>query len=561
MVNVNNKKTGSLLYFFIGVVTIIILNQLSSRYFFRIDLTEEKRYSISETTKDLLRNLDEVVYVDVYLEGEFPPSFKRLQKSIRETLNEYKIYADDRLQYRFIDPSAATSEKVKNEFYQSLAGKGIQPTNVYDNKNGKATTNLIFPGAVLTYGTNETGINLLKGNKASSPEEQINQSIEGIEFELSAAIKKLSETRTKRIAILHGHGELDTLQTAGLTSELLQHFRVYHVNLTSREDLIGYDALIMAKPTEAFSEKDKYKIDQFIMRGGKAVFLLDALAVDMDSASAQGTIALPFDTNLDNLFFKYGFRVNKNFVLDLKASPYPVVVGNMGENPQVMLLTWPFFPLVNHFSDHVISRNLDAVYTRFVSSIDTLKATGIRKTPLFSTSQYSRIMSAPVKVSINDLREEMKPEYFTSGPQTIAWLYEGRFSSLYKNRFLPEGVDKADFLADGNDSKIIIVSDGDIAQNDVNPQTQKPVELGFDQFTNKKYANAEFLVNAMIYMLEEDGLIKTRSKEIMIRPLDKVKIKDQKVFWQLVNILIPVILILIFGVLKYGYRKRKYTRF
>lgn len=561
MVTMGNKKTGAFLEFFIGIMMVIIINQLSSHYFFRMDLTEEKRYSISNSTIKILENLDDVVYINVYLEGDLPAPFRRLQKAIRETLEAFKMYAGNNLQFRFINPSTATTRKARNKYYQSLALKGIQPTNLYNSRDGKKTQSLIFPGAIVSYGLKETAVMMLSGNKTAGPQEQLNQSIENIEYELSNTIRKISQPVSKKIAILQGHGELDTLHIKGLSTVLSGQYKVRYVNLSSVEELAGFDAMIMAKPTMEFSESDKYKIDQFIMHGGRAVFLIDMLSVNMDSAGGQGTYAVPVKLNLDDLLFKYGFRFNQNYIIDLMAGKYPVVVGNMGQNPQVKLLTWPFFPLINNFSRHPIVKNLDAVYTRFAGNIDTVKATGIKRTPLMSTSKYSRVLSPPVHVGVNDLRNEMKPEFFNAGPQVISWLAEGHFTSLYKNHFLPPGVDESQYIADGLENKIVVVSDGDIARNEVNPKTGVPLELGFDPFTQTKFANAEFLINTITYMVEEDGLINTRLKEILIRPLDEVIIKKNKVSIQLINLLLPVLLIIIFGLIKNILRKNKYARF
>jgi gliding-associated putative ABC transporter substrate-binding component GldG len=547
--------------FLVGVMVIVLINQLLSGMIYRMDLTEEKRYTISEPSKNLLQNLEDVVFVEVYLEGQLPAGVKRLQKSIRETLEEFKVYAGPNFQFRFIDPSTAKSQKAKNEYYETLIKKGIQATNLYDNVDGKQTQVLIFPGALISYGDKEEGITFLKGNKASSPEEQLNQSVEGVEYELANTIKTLTQVSQPKVAILHGHDELDTLHNAGLVAALMTKFKVFHVNLSNKPNLLGFDAMIMAQPRTAFSEADKFKIDQFVMQGGKAVFLIDALYANMDSAGSESNLALPYETNLDDLFFKYGFRINRDLIIDMNAGPYPVVVGNVGENPQVRLLPWPFFPLINDFSKHPTVRNLDAVITRFVSTIDTVKAEGIMKNPLMKTSQYSKVMNSPVRVSINELKKDMKPEFFDAGPQTIAWIFEGKFTSLYKNRFLPEGVDTTGFVADGVPTKMLIVSDGDMARNEVNPKTGQPFELGFDQFTESKYANADFLVNALTYMLEEDGIIQTRAKEIKIRPLDPVKVKNERLTWQIVNLVLPIATIIIFGLIKYFIRKRRYTRF
>jgi ABC-2 type transport system permease protein len=561
MVRSDSKRLGSLLIFLIGIMSVVVVNQLSARWFFRWDLTEEKRYTISAPTRELLGDLEEVVYVDVYLEGDFPAAFRRLQKAVRETLDEYKIYAGANLQYRFVNPSSAGSEKARNEFYQSLAQKGIRPTNVFDQAGGRKTQSLLFPGALIRYGNAEAAVNLLKGNKSAAPQEQLNQSIEGLEYELSSAIRKLARPRSRRIALLKGHGELDTLQTAGLTSVLLEHYQVYHVDLSKKEDLRGYDAIVLASPREAFSEADKYKIDQYIVRGGRGLFLIESMEVNLDSAGGAGTYAIPLELNLGDLFFRWGFRINQDYVIDLNASSYPVVVGNLGDQPQVALMPWPFFPLLNRYADHPVVRNLDAIYARTLSTIDTVKAPQLRRIPLVFTSEYSRILPPPVRVSVNDLRAELQPEFFQAGPQAVVWLAEGRFTSLYRNRPLPAGVARSEFAGEGEEGRIILSSDGDMARNDINPKTGQPQELGFDPFTNTHYANPEFLLNALNFLLEEDGLIRTRSKEVRIRPLDPVKTREQGLTWQLVNLLFPLGLIALFGIAKNAHRRRRYTRF
>ncbi|MGF1637326.1 MAG: gliding motility-associated ABC transporter substrate-binding protein GldG [Cyclobacteriaceae bacterium] len=561
MVNLSSKKLSSWLLLLVGIATIVLINLLANRFFFRIDLTEEKRYTISEATRNMLGGLDDVVYVDVYLAGDLPAGFKRLHNSIRETLDEFKVYAGENLQFRFIDPTKAESQKARNEFFTSLAEKGIQPTNIMDQSSGQRTEKLVFPGVVISYGDEETGVMLLKGSKAAGAQQQLNQSIEGLEYELATAIQKLIKVDQYRIGIVQGYDDLDTLQLAGLTSSLMQSYRVVYTNLPARSDLSGLDAIIIAKPRRAFSESDIYKIDQFIMRGGKALLLIDALYVEMDSVGGDGTFAVPFDLNLDNLLFKYGVRINQDFVLDMNAGVYPVVAGRMGDQPQVRMLPWPYYPLVNQFSKHPAVRNTDAVLTRFISSIDTVKAEGITKTPMFFSSQYSRIVKAPVRVSMNDLRQEMRPEYFTAGKIGLGWMLEGSFTSLYKNRILPDGINKENFIADGQPAAIFICADGDLARNEINPKTGQALELGYEPYTQTRYANEDLLVNTLNYMLDNEGLISARSKEITIRPLDKVKIEQEKTYWQLLNVLLPVVIILAFGIIKGVLRKKKYSSF
>ena len=560
MVKLDSKRFEDILKFLIGLVLIILINNLANRAFFRIDLTEEKRYSISDATKELLQNLDDVVFVEVYLEGDLPAGFERFQKGIRETLEEFRLYADNKIQYKFIDPLLAVGEKARNEFMVRLNNKGIQPTNLYATEDGKRIEKLIFPGAIVYYGGQETGVMLLKGSQSGSSQERLNQSIEGIEYELASAIRNLASYNKKRIALIKGQGELDSIEIEGLKSSLREYYEVNDVILPE-ESLNNFDAMILAKPTKAFSEQAKYKMDQFIMNGGKSIFLLDAVNIVMDSIGGKGTVAYPYNLDLTDQLFSYGIRLNNTLIQDMNAALYPVVVGRMGDQPQIRPLPWPYFPLINNYTDHPIVRNLDASYLQFVSTLDTVKASGIKKTPLMYTSPYSRIIETPVNISLNEIRNGLEPDNFTAGPQAVGFLLEGSFTSLYSNRFLPANVDKLNFTEIGEPTKIVVVSDGDLVQNAVNRQTGRPFPLGFDPISENTFANKDFIINALAYLLEDDGIITARNKEVKIRPLDKVKIQDQKLFWQIANLGLPVVLVIIFGVVKYYIRKKKYTKF
>jgi ABC-2 type transport system permease protein len=559
MVNLRGKKTGDFLMLANGLVLVALLNMVASQHFFRIDLTEEKRFSIKEQTKSLLRDLDDQVYVEVYLEGELNASFRRLKNSIREVLDEFRIYSDNKVTITFIDPTTAFSQKARNEYIEELAIKGITPTRVVERNDGQTLEKMIFPGALVSYGGMETGVMLLKGNKAFTPEEEINQSIEGLEYELANAIHKLTNIDRKRIGFVQGHGELDSLTVASFNNALLEKYDVYKVNLLRKASLQEYDAVIVAKPKLAFSELEKYRLDQYIMNGGNMLFLLDKLEATMDSASREDYFAFPYELRLDDLLFKYGVRINADLVQDRNAGLYPVVTGQVGGKPQVQLMDWPFFPLINRYADHPITRNMDAVLLKFASSIDTVKADGIVKTPLAFTSAYSRKVLAPVPVSINEIRRNVKPENFSSGTIPVGYLLEGNFTSLYKNRFLPEGADQNTFKAEGEPARIIVFSDGDMARNDVNPRSGNPQQLGLDPFTNYTFANEELLMNAMAYLTETNGLINARTKEVKIRPLDKEKIRTEKAKWQLINLVLPLMALIIYGMIRAYLRKRKFA--
>lgn len=558
----NKRKRGRDIGRFIGwVAAIVLLNVLAANFFFRLDLTEDKRYTIAPVTKQMLGNLQDEVVVDVYLEGDFPAGFKRLQQSVQETLDEFQIYADGNLRYNFIDPTAISDEKQRTDFYQALAKKGIIPTNLHATEEGKQVERLVFPGAIVKYKGKETAVNLLKGNLAASPDERLNQSVEGIEYELASAIRKIAFRSDKTIGYLMGQGELEMPQVTALVNSLQQYYRVARGELSQIPSLKGLDLIIIAKPTRPFTEADKYKIDQFIMNGGKAVFFVDALHADMDSVGAGGMFALPYNLNLDDLLFRYGVRLNPTIIMDLNSGFIPIVTGYMGDKPQTQMVNWHFFPLLNNFSKHPITRNLDAVYARFIGSMDTVKADGIRKTPLVYTSRYSRVMQAPVPITLEEARMEVKPEQFRAGPLPVGYLLEGKFTSLFKNRRAPQGVQDTKVREQGAETKIAVFPDGDLVRNEVNPRTGQAYELGFDRFNNITFANKELAMNTIHYLLDAEGLINVRSKEIALRPLDKVRVQEQKTYWQLLNLVAPIVLLLLFGVLRFYLRRRRYERF
>lgn len=553
-----SKRLTLVLEIALAIALAVLVNNLSSFFFFRLDLTEENRYSISEATQHMLENLDDDIYIEAYLDGELPAGFKRMRSSLEETLNEFTIYSHGKVQFQFVDPDQASSAKSRNQFMMSIARKGVQPTDVFLTEDGKRTQKRIIPGVVISYGSAEKGVQLFKGNKAASPEERLNQSIEGIEYELAKAIQDITSTSLPTLGILRGHNELDSADFISLNRELHDRFIVRNIDLTQTDKIPALDAILLVKPTEKFSFYDKYKIDQYLINGGKGLFLLDKVAVNMDSANV-GTYSFPYDLDLDDLLFKYGVRINNDLVMDFVSGTYPIVVGNEGDQPKIQLLQWPYYPVVNEYAKHVTVRNLDATLTRFASSIDTVKAPGIRKALLFSSSPYSRKIMSPAYVDINLMQQELDPQKFTIRNIPMAYLLEGNFTSFFKNKFLPEEADKNNFTESG-ESKLIVIGDGDIAKNEFDPKTGRPLPLGYDPFTNQTFANQELILNFLNYLTKGNGLITARSKEVIIRPLDRVKLKDSRSKWQIINLLIPVLLVILFGLIHFWLRKRKYAR-
>lgn len=562
MVNWDNKQLESFLKLGILAVSIFLVNVLSQKLgvFSRWDLTEDQRYSIQNTTKNVLKELDDVVYIEVYLDGDLSAGFRRLRNAIEEKLEQFKVYAGANITYKFIDPETAQSTEAKNEFFKLLFEKGIQGTNVFDNENGKRTQKLIFPGAIVSYGGQERPVILLKGSKAAGPQEQLNQSIEGVEYELASAIRSMTSTGRKRIAFLEGKQTLSDLEVSGITNTLLTQYDVFKTNLNRSNALSNYDAVLINKPLQKFTELDRYKIDQYIMSGGKVLFFLDLFNVNMDSVGEDGTLEIARELGLESLLFKYGVRINPQIVQDLNSGAYPIVTGNFGNQPQIGLLPWPFHPVLVNFPNHPVTKNLDAVITRFVSPIDTVKASGVKKTPLLFTSEYTRALASPVRVAFSDFQDPPGPELFQQKNLPVGYLLEGNIQSAFKNRLLPVGVTPSDFIEQSASAQIFVASDGDFLRNEINIKTGNPVELGVEQFSGARYANEEFILNLLNYMLDENRLIEARTKDITLRPLNQIKLNEEKTYWQVLNIVLPVVLIALFGVLKFFYRKNKFTK-
>lgn len=542
------------------VLSIWLINQLASRFNGRLDLTEEKRFTISNATKELLRGLDSDVYFEIYLAGDLPSNFQRFQKSIGEMLDQFAIESGNKISYKFLDPAQATNAQARNQFFQSLIDKGVQPTNLtYKNADGDKMEKLIFPGAIASLGMSETAVNLLNGSSAAGSEGILNQSIEGLEYELASAITGLMKGGTPKVGYITGHGSPDSLDIAGFKNAVLSKYDLYDVSLDKKQVLQGYDAVVVGKPTNPFNEQEKYLLDQYLMRGGNLIFFLDALRVNMDSAAGEGTVAIPYETNLTDLLFKYGVRINQNYVLDVNSGQVPVVAGNMGDQAQIQMIPWPFFPVLTNFSKHPSVRNLDAILGRFVSEIDTVKAVGIKKIPLINTSLYTKLLGPPVRVAFNDLRDELRPEKFTDGTKTVGYLLEGSFSSLYANRLIPKGFDKSGFMEKGVPGKVILIGDGDIIRNSFDPETEEPLGLGVEPFTKNTYANEAFILNLLDYMTDDSGLIAARSREVKIRPLDRVKVQEDRFFFQFINLVLPLVLIVIAGFAKWYLRRKSYS--
>lgn len=566
------KKRRDLFRFAIFIAILILLNFIGSLKFFRLDLTSEKRYSLSEATITLLESFDDVLLVKVYLDGDFPAGFQRLQSETRQMLDEFRAY-NSNLQYVFINPNNQGGQEETNSLSQQLQFKGLKPYQLSVNNEGEASVKTIFPGALLSYGEKEAPALLLKNQLGVQAEQQINTSVENLEFSLANAIRSLVQSDKPLIGFLQGHGEVGPRELADLAKDLSANYQVDLFNIrefkndsTSETLSIAqqqvrmnrFDALIVAKPILAFNDLDKYMIDQFAMNGGKLIWLLDAVEASMDSLSEKSQfMALPlFDRlNLNDLLFKYGVRINTDMVVDMVAA---------GVNDQRKIQPWIYFPMIMPQSNHPIAKDLNAIWMQFTSSIDTVIAEGITKTVLLRSSPYSARRATPAIVSLGELYNPPPRDRFREKGIPLAILLEGKFQSLYKNRLKPRsGGERLPMVEESSQTQMLVVSDGDIIRNQTNVVNREiprgaPLPLGYDQFTGMQYGNKDFLINAIDYMLDDSGLIDIRSRELKIRLLDLNRSKQERLSWQLANTLIPIALILLLAVLNYYIRRKKY---
>jgi ABC-2 type transport system permease protein len=558
-----NTRKKSFIQLLSAVFVIALVNYISAFVFERFDLTSEKRYSLSDASIKLARGLDDVVYIRVYLSGDLPAGFKRLKDETKEMLDEFRAFSKGNIEYQFIDPSESPDKKTREQFYESLAKQGLQYTNLEYMEGDKKMEKIIFPGAVFSHKLKEMPLQLLKSRIGASSEEMLNNSIQQLEYEISATIRKLSAASKAKIAFIEGHGELDELEVADISKSLSEYYITSRIKIDGKlSSLNGIDAIIIAKPDSSFAEKDKFIIDQFVMHGGRVLWLIDAVDVSMDSLQANNTtMGLPLLVNLEDMLFKYGARVNSNLVMDLRAMPIPIVTGYIGNQPKQELFPWYYFPLIIPDANHAIVNNLEGIKTEFVSSVDTVGGKGIKKTILLTSSNYTKLSSAPNRVSLNILREPPDEKQYALKQIPVAVLLEGNFESVFKNRVPPQIKETPEFkyLEEGRASKMIIAGDGDIIKNRVNRDRQQYYALEYDRYTKRTYGNKDFILNAINYLCDDSGLIEARSKVFKIRLLDVQKTMKEKMFWQLINTILPVIFIVFVGLVINFFRKRKFT--
>lgn len=547
----------------IGILAgiLAVIWALVSLLAFRLDLTDEKRYSLHPASIAVLEALEEPIEIDILLAGELPGGMRRLQRSVEENIRTFNSYSNKRITYRVFNPLDLPSQE-QEEFIVGLSDFGINPTNLYTNAAGGQQTKMIFPGILARNAEFEVGALILKGEANMGPDEILNQSVENLEFELINAIKRLVSKQEKEIGLIVGHSEMSEDDGFGIVEALADDYQVYKVPLEqakSVEDLMSFDILMVIGPKSAYQESEIYLLDQFLMRGGSLIFLLDPLAYNFEEAGGDGTVAMPFDNGLDQMLFRYGVRINKDFVQDINFGTHVVMGGTFGNQQQMVKLPWPFYVAAGRMAKHPITKGLDQVIFRFSGSIDTVKADGVSKMPLIFGSDFGKKLTAPVRLAFSDMEAKPDLSEFSHANLPLVYLLEGNFTSLFKNRFLPDGVDKAAFVPESSGGRIFVAGTGRVFQSDLNPMDGNPLLLGQDPFSGTQYANRQLLQNAVNYLVDPDGVIMTRTKQFQIRPLDKVKVEAEKAKWQLINTVLPAFLFTLFGAIWVALRRRKFS--
>lgn len=559
---VRQQKKTDLKYFTLGVVLLILLNLLAGVFFTRFDFTAEKRFTISENSKQILKGIDEPVRITVFLEGNFPAGFKRLRNATADLLADFKAYSKSDMEIDFIDPTYGRNEQEQQEFFAYLYEKGLEPTNLSVKTEDGFSQKVIFPAALVSYKEESIPVKLLQSRMGLSPDEVLNNSIQNLEYAFISAIKKAASGGKPRVAFTEGHGELSDLQLQDAMKALSDGYEVGRIDLAqvTKEGLDKLNVLIVAKPNTAFSELEKIKIDQFLVKGGKVFFALDQVHAELDSMQRGLGEQLAFqrDLNLDDQLFKYGIRVNYDLIGDMNCAQIPMSIGNVGGQGQLQMVPWLFYPIIMPVSKHPLVRNLEGIKTEFISSIDTIASNHLQKTVLLETSPFNRVLQAPTLISLNMVEDVPDPEKFRSKPKAVCVLVEGKFSSVFKNRAIPEGYNSPLQPEAEKEGRMLVFSDGDILKNQI-AQDGSVYPLGFDRYTSQSFGNKTFLLNIVDYLTNDGDLISLRSKEIKLRLLDKGKLKEEKLKWQLINMLLPVGLLIIAGIFQHLYRKRKYA--
>jgi len=556
---------GAARVFLYILLCIIGINYLASSIFFRIDFTSEKRYTISDVSKNVLNLLAEDLHVVVFLDGDLPAGFKRLQSGTKDLLSDLKAYAGGRIRYTFINPTEGDVNE-QEAYMDALAKRGIEPTKLSVKTEEGLTQKMIYPVAMLMYGEEELPVNLLQNNRFLSPEEVLNNSLQNLEYTFINSIKKITSGGRPIIAFTEGHGELTDLEAYDAMHSLGYSYQAGRLNLDSIsfETLKQIRVIVVAKPQTPFNEYQKFKLDYFVNHGGKVLWAINQVQGELDSMQKSGDqVIVARKLNLDDMLFKYGVRLNYNLLADLNCAQIPLKVGSVGEANQLQLVPWIFYPIFVPKSDHPIVKNIDGIKGQFVGTIDTLPVKNIKKEILLSSSNFNKVFNVPALISLDMVSLEPKQEEFSAQPQAVAVVLEGVFPSVFKNRPLPAGIPDTlslNLAKPPLNNKMAVFADGNMLKNEVNSTENVPYNLGWDRATQQQYGNKTLLLNTIDYLCDESGIISLRNKEVKLRLLDKMSIKTGKLFWQFINVCLPLLALILFGVIQQFMRRRKFAR-
>ncbi len=563
----SHRKYSSGIELLLLILVLAVINWLSTIFYYRYDLTQEKRFTLSKTTAQMAAKLDDQLSCKIYLDGNLPANYKRLKIAITDYFNELNQYAKTPIVFTFTDPIDGLDEKAKRDVIDQFLGKGLSPKNVKVQGDNQLAYQVLFPCASFFYKGKEIIVNFMRNTQyddADENSEDINGAIENIEFELCNVLRKCTTTQKKKLAFLLGHGELGKYEIADIMSELSDFYDVERLDMTAQTlgRLNEYAGLVIARPTRKFTEYDKYKLDQYVMKGGKLLWFIDPMIASMDSTRNEklSFTSIPYDLNLEDQLFKYGVRLNPDLIEDLSCNVTPVLANTQNGKGNRTLVPWIFYPLLGTNSTHPIVKNMDLIWGQFASSIDLTTNNRNTKTILLQSSPRSKTISSPAVVDLKILNEKTITSSFNHPNNAVAVLIEGSFESVFANRKIKDTVSQElQFIENIAANKMIVVSDGDIIRNHFSRSNGQVYPLGYDGYSGQTYGNKKFVLNCVDYLCDDSGILELRNREIALRLLNKDKVKDERVQWQLINIAVPILIVIIFGFVNNTLRKRKYA--
>lgn len=562
MVSRNKKYIGIIVF----VAVLVLLNVLAQRFYARFDFTREKRYTLTPKTKENLAQTDHDLVITVFLDGEIPAAFKRLRNATRDLLNDYKAYSKANIKIVFEDPLADVPANAQDTVINSLGRIGIKPMAVNIKNDAGLTQKIIFPMALVEYNGKQTPINLLQktGGAATDYEENITSSIQSLEYQFTSAIRRLRSGTNPRIGFTEGHGEPSNLYLYDAIASLSQQHYVGRVDLKliTKEGLDSLKVLVIAKPQSPLSEMEKYKINYFVMKGGRLVWAIDQVGAELDSLQRRGQeMTFNRQLNIDDMLFEYGARINYNLIADVNCVSIPIATGASGQQAQIDLVPWVFYPVLLPDTSSSLTRNIDGIRSQFASTVDTIGVPNVSKRVVLYTSPYNKVFETPRMLSLQMLNEQPKQEEYTGSPKAVGVLLQGQFKSVFLNRPVPAGITESYSVpAQSVPTKMMVIGDGDVFNNQVSGNDGSPFPLGFDRYTQQNYGNKALLLNIADYFTDDDNLIDLRNKEIKVRLLDKARLRSEKTKWQLVNAVGPILLLICFAIFQHYYRKHKYAK-